>query len=236
MNTYKLFASLMFFIITSSFSQNPSDYFSKADIFFKTYVSNGKVDYSKIKSNPESLNALVAMAEEISVSKNNSKTYQAFYINVYNISVIKGIIDNYPLKSPLEKPGFFDKMKYRVSGESLTLNDIENNKLRAEFNDARFHFVLVCGAIGCPPLINTAYLPDTLENQLQKQTKTALNNPNFIKVNANKVQLSEIFKWYKEDFVQEGNEINFINGFRKHKIESKVKISYYSYNWNLNQQ
>jgi hypothetical protein len=41
---------------------------------------------------------------------------------------------------------------------------------------------LVCGAIGCPPLINEAYLPNTLEAQLETQTKIALNE-NFIKVN-----------------------------------------------------
>lgn len=64
--------------------------------------------------------------------------------------------------------------------------------------------MLVCGAIGCPPIINAAYKPETLENQLQQQTKKALNNPNFIKVEGKTVLVSEIFKWYKEDFVKKG--------------------------------
>ena len=33
---------------------------------------------------------------------------------------------------------------------------MENKKLRGIYNDPRFHFVLVCGAVSCPPIINLA--------------------------------------------------------------------------------
>ena len=233
---YKLIILSLFASLNFGFAQSTSEFFKAADAFFKANVSNGKVAYSKIHKNTDALNKLVTLAETVSVSKNDAKTYQAFWINAYNISVIKGIIDNYPLKSPLDKKGFFDATKYKIAGESITLNSIENKKLRAQFGDARFHFVLVCGAIGCPPLINKAYLPNTLEAQLQKQTEIALNNANFIKVKKNKVELSEIFKWYKEDFVKQGTEIDYINTFRTEKISPKSKLSYYAYNWNLNKQ
>lgn len=226
----------LFLGINFGFSQHSSNFFNEANTFFKSYVSSGHVAYEKISVNPAELNNLVSLIEQTSISINDPKAYQAFYINAYNILVIKGIIDHYPLKSPLDKSGFFDKTKYKVARESITLNDIENKKLRAQFNDARFHFVLVCGALGCPPLIASAYLPNTLEEQLQKQTEIALNNQDFIKVKNNKVELSEIFKWYKDDFVQNGSEIEFINIFRTDKINLKSKVSYYPYNWNLNQQ
>ena len=222
--------------INFGFSQHSSGFFNEANTFFKSYVASGRVDYQKIIANPVELNKLVSLIEQTSISINDPKAYQAFYINAYNILVIKGIIDHYPIKSPLDKSGFFDKTEYNVAGESITLNAIENKKLRAQFNDARFHFVLVCGVLGCPPLIASAYLPDNLEELLQKQTEIALNNPDFIKVKNNKVELSEIFKWYKEDFVKNGSEIEYINRFRTDKINLKSKISYYSYNWNLNQQ
>lgn len=222
--------------INLSFSQNTETFFKSVNSFFSTHVSDGKVDYNQIKSNPNDLNELVDLIGAISVLNTDKNTQQAFYINAYNVLVIKGVIDDYPIKSPLDKSGFFDKITYKVSGKSITLNDIENKKLRAQFSDARFHFVLVCGAIGCPPLINQAYLPNTIDEQLQRQTVIALNDPNFIKVKKNKVLVSEIFKWYKEDFVKENDEIEFINTFRKTKIQSDAKVSYYPYNWSLNQQ
>ena len=149
--------------------------------------------------------------------------------------MIKGIVDNYPIKSPLDKKGFFDKTKYELGGTKITLNDIENKKLRAQFGDARVHFVLVCGAIGCPPLIGKAYTASNLEKLLEQQTIKALNNSSFIKVSEKKVALSEIFKWYKEDFVKGGqSEIDFLNTYRKEKVSQDAKVIYYPYDWRLN--
>jgi hypothetical protein len=217
-------------------AQNVSDFFSKADTFFAEYVKNGKVAYKTIKENPSSLNELVDLANSISVSKSDKNTYQAFWINGYNLSVIKGVVANYPIKSPLDKAGFFDKTKYDIGGKSITLNDIENKLLRGNFpKEARFHFVLVCAGLGCPPIISNAYLPNTLESQLQKQTEIALNNPSFIKVKGKKVQLSQLFEWYKSDFTQGGkSQIDYVNQYRKEKIDSGAKIGYYPYDWTLN--
>jgi hypothetical protein len=218
-------------------AQNVSNFFSKADTFFSTYVKNGKVNYKAVKENTTLLNELIDLANGLSVTETDKNTYQAFWINGYNLSVIKGIVDNYPIKSPLDKPGFFDKTKYNIGGKSITLNDIENKLLRGNFpKEARFHFVLVCAGLGCPPIISNAYMPNTLDAQLQKQTKIALNNPNFIKVKGNKVQLSQLFEWYKGDFTQDGkSQIDFVNQYRNEKIDSGAKVGYYSYNWALNE-
>jgi len=228
---------LIILSFNTTIGQDLNTFFTKSNTFFKTHVANGKVAYDNIHANPEDLNALLDIAKAISVPVSDAKNYQAFWINAYNVSVIKGIIDNYPIKSPLNKSGFFDKITYDLGGKSITLNDIEHKLLRAKFNDARFHFVLVCGALGCPPLIDKAYLPDTLDTQLEKQTRLAVNG-SFIKVNAKKkrVQGSEILKWYKEDFVRDGSEIDFLNAYRTEKIPKGSKLSYFPYNWNINKQ
>lgn len=230
------------FLLTTTIqvnSQNTEVFFQKATMFFKSNVSNGKVAYANIHKNPTELNELLNLAKLIKVNKANKNEYQAFWINTYNLTVIKGIVDNYPTNSPLSIPGFFDKKEYELGGVKTTLNNIEHKLLRAVFNDARFHFVLVCGAIGCPPLINEAYLPNTVENQLEKQTKLALNGTYFITVNTKKKRVigSEILKWYKEDFTINGtSEIDFINKYRTEKIPSKFKLTYSTYNWDLNKQ
>ncbi|MEL6812021.1 MAG: DUF547 domain-containing protein [Bacteroidota bacterium] len=223
------------FSFADGHAQSPEDFFAKTDVFLKAHVSGGKVDYKGIHQNQATLDELLSIAENISVSTSEAKTYQAFWINAYNLAVIKGIIDNYPIKSPLDKKGFFDKTKYNLGGTSITLNDIENKKLRAKFEDARFHFVLVCGAQGCPPLIAKAYTAGNLEGLLEQQTIKALNNSSFIRVSGKKVAFSEIFKWYKEDFVKGGQtEIDFLNKYRKEKVPNDAKVTYYSYDWRLN--
>jgi len=230
--------ALLLVITLSSVQMNAQDtasFFTNADTFFKAYVKNGLVNYAAVKANPQALDKLLENAASISVSKSDAATYQAFWINAYNLAVIKGIIKKYPVKQPLSIKGFFDKNTYLLGGSKITLNDIENKKLRAVFPDEpRFHFVLVCAGLGCPPIINEAYTPAKLKEQLQRQTTIAVNNPNFIKVSGKKVQISQIFEWYKEDFIRKGTEIDFLNKYRKEAIPSNAKLSYYPYDWTLN--
>lgn len=230
-----LIVSLFISLITTA--QTTAEFYKGVDAFLGTHVKNGKVDYAAIKKDPTHLKALIEHTNSIKVSKSNAKDYQAFWINAYNLHVIDGLVSNYPTKSPLDNKGFFDKTKRSVSGEKLTLNDIENKKLRAQFNDARFHFVLVCGAIGCPPLISNAYKPSSLEKQLETQTKKAINNPSFIKVKGNKLSVSQIFEWYKEDFNQKGSTtVSFINSYLNTPVSGNAKVSFYDYNWSINKQ
>jgi hypothetical protein len=217
-------------------AQGVKDFFSNTDSFLKSTVENGRVDYAGIKNTPETLNALVAAAQEIRVEKTDAANYQAFWINAYNIFVINSVVKNYPLKSPLHVPGFFDKIKHKVGGENITLNDIENKLLRANFpEEARFHFVLVCAGLGCPPIIPAAYMPATLDAQLEKQTVKALNDNNFIRLKKKKAQISQIFEWYSGDFTQNGASlVDYINTYRTEKLPEDSKVSYYPYDWTLN--
>ncbi len=236
MKKHLLYVALLFMGITSA--QDLETFFSKTDIFLETHVKNGKVDYEAIHKDQSTLDEILSIAKDISIETSDTNNYQAFWINAYNIATIKGIIDYYPTKSPLDNKGFFDKTKYSLGGKHITLNDIENKLLRAKFKDARFHFVLVCGAVGCPPLINKAYLPNMLNSQLDTQTKKALNG-NFLKVNTKKktVEVSEIMKWYKEDFTIDGmTEIDFINKYRTEQVPDNYKLGYFTYNWSLNKQ
>jgi hypothetical protein len=216
----------------ASFAQE-NIFFDKTDAFLKKHVSENKVDYAAIKKNPTELDEIIKIIATYELTKDEN-TNKAFLINAYNLLVIKGVSVKFPVKSPLDIPGFFDKITYTISSKKVTLNDIENKMLRAKYDDARLHFVLVCGANGCPPILPEAYLPKTLDAKLDQQTTKALNNPNFIKVTGDKIQLSQLFEWYKEDF--KNKEIEFINSFRENKLNPKSKFSYYPYDWSLNKK
>jgi hypothetical protein len=218
------------------YAQSTASFFKKADLVFNAHVKGNKVDYKAIFENPELLNVALQEAKDISISSINSKTYQAFWINTYNLLVIKGIVDAYPIMSPLEVNGFFDTSTYSVGGKKVTLNDIENKLLREKFpNEPRFHFVLVCGALSCPPIIDHAYSPNFLDKQLQEQTVKAINNPKFLRVNETSVAFSQIMEWYNEDFTKNDQTlIEFSNAYRKEKIALDAKVSFYPYDWTLN--
>ena len=231
------FSLLSIFII--SHATKLETFFNDTDAFMKKYVKNGLVNYSAVKANKTDIQNLVTQIETMSVGKSANARAEAFYINSYNVLVINAIAKQYPVKSPMDIDGFFDKKKHKIADEYLTLNDIENIKLRKEYSDARLHFVLVCAAKGCPKITNFAYEPDKLDAQLETQTKKALNDPNFIRVKTSSklVLISEIFKWYKDDFISTNNHqdfITFLNKYRSEKISNALKVDFYPYNWQLN--
>lgn len=213
--------------------------FDKTDALLSKVVANGLVDYNSLQQNHSTeLSKLTRLiANTSSAELQDPSIRKAFYINAYNILTLQSVVENLPLNSPQDVGGFFDRQKHSVAGEDITLNDLENKKIRDEFGDARIHFVLVCAAKGCPILIPEAYRPETLDKQLEIQTRAALNDPLHVEVNtaAKEVKISELFKWYKEDFVTDNQTaLDYINGFRNRAIPTDYSVGYKTYNWALN--
>ena len=119
MKKYLLFLAILFICYLPA--QNLQTFFKDTDAFFKTYVKNGKVDYKSIKKDTAELDHLLSLAEDIKVDVKKENYYKAFWINSYNLLTIKGIIDHYPIKSPLDVKGFFDTVKYSIADESPSL-------------------------------------------------------------------------------------------------------------------
>lgn len=232
----KLLLALVVLVYTAANAQisNFTEFFDRTDAFVSEYVSFGRVDYKNIDASElDALMKFVASADYESVELNTKK---AFLINAYNLVVINQIVENYPINSPMVVGGFFEVNKYNVGGEEMTLNHLENNIMRKKYPDPRYHFVLVCGAIDCPPIDNKAFRPETLEDHLDSRTASALNNEGFVYEEDGKVYLSQIFEWYGTDFGKNTSGVlEYINGFRVTPFESS-KVEYYEYDWTLNEQ
>ncbi|MDQ3290694.1 MAG: DUF547 domain-containing protein [Bacteroidota bacterium] len=232
--------ALLIFICSTSFAQNVLPALTdEADAFLKKYVTEGKVAYAAIKNDEKSIQSLTNKISTINLQGVPDNSKKAFYINAYNLLVIQAVVKLYPLKSVMDKPGFFDKTLHVVAGEKLTLNDLEKKKLLQPYQDARLHFALACAAVSCPPLASYAYTPDGLNAQLDSRTKQAINNPAFIKVNTpnRQVLISKIFDWYKTDFTKDNQTVlSFLNNYRTDKIPSNYQVGYYEYDWRLNNQ
>ena len=231
---YLIPLTIILFFNVGQAQEIDSKFFNQVDDFLRANVKNGLVDYGALTSDTQ-LTQLINTVSTADVNNLDAATTQAFYINAYNLNVINNIVKNYPLTSVMEVNGFFDKAKVKVANASMTLNELEKEKLLKVYKDSRFHFVLVCGALGCPPITNFAYTPEKLESQLEQQTRIALNNTDFIRANTTQVLLSQIFKWYSSDFGSTpDNILKFINKYRETPIPASAKIKHYNYDWKLN--
>ena len=222
-------------ISISAFGQ--VNFFDDADQFFGRYIKGKGVLYQDIKENPQQMESLIAYVEANGTLNVESDADKALLMNGYNLAVIRGIVEEYPVSSPQRIAAFFDTKRITIAGRNLSLNDLEKEILLKQTEDPRLHFALVCGAKGCPRIINKAYRPEVLDQQLDEQTRIALNDESFIQVDdqARTVKLSQIFEWYRGEFLQKrGSVLPFINRYRDQNIRPDSRITYYTYDWALN--
>jgi len=226
---------VLIFISGTAWGQGNSmnDHLDRVDIFFEKHVKDGFVDYRAIDQEQSGIRQLVKDLATIAPLESQKK---AFWINAYNILVIYSVIQSYPTNSVMDDDNFFSKEEHTVSGKKLSLDQLEKELLFEYYPDARLHFVLVCGAVSCPPLYSGAFRPENLEQQLAERTAKAINSDAFIRIdNKNKrVGLSRIFEWYSADFGGKVNFLSYINRYRKVKIPSQYTTYYYDYIWMLN--
>ncbi|MFK7758006.1 MAG: DUF547 domain-containing protein [Flavobacteriales bacterium] len=204
--------------------------------FYSEVVKNGLVDYDLALQRETQLNEIVTAIGTADISSLTRNEQQAFYINAYNVLVVKGILNNYPLNSPLDAAGFYKTVPYSIIGNSWTLDYLENEVLRKEFMDARIHFALVCGALGCPRIRAMAYTGNNLDAQLDEQSSLAMNNGWFVYENSQEqtVYASQIFDWFADDFGGKSNITTYINLFRTKPFNTDYKVKFYDYDWRLN--
>lgn len=239
---------LLFFLITMmlsapfAYSQKVDSlklFFKLSDYYLKRHVYNGLVNYKYTADNFGEMDLLHQTLGKVDLTSATVSEKKAFYINAYNILVIYQVAKSYPLNKPSDKEGFFDNIYHNVAGERMTLNELEKVRMIQAYKDPRFHFVLACAAMSCPKLHNQAYMPENVEKLLDERTRVSINDANFIRLKeeAGNVEISKIFEWYAEDFTSGGQQVlGFINRYRDQEIPSSYSVSYYTYDWLLNER
>lgn len=233
----KAFSTLV--LISALLSLKAGDFNGNLNIFLQKHVKNGLVNYSKISQQESELESLMKLMAEKNLSDLSKMEKKTFFINSYNLCVINQVISNWPVENPLHIDGFFKTTKFNIAGTLMTLDHLENEILRKQFPDARLHFVLVCGAKGCPPIANYAFKASSLNAQMNERTTFAMNKADFIRVDEEKqiVKISEIFYWFEGDFTRKYKSfLEFINQYRTEKIPVFYKVEKYLYDWSINKQ
>jgi hypothetical protein len=133
----------------------------------------------------------------------------ALWINLYNAAVVNTVLAAYPVKSVQDidtSLGLFSSGPWKakavtVSGKALSLDEIEHGIVRPHWKDARVHYVLNCGAVGCPNLRAEAYDAHRIDVQLEEQARIYVNHPRGVSFNlSGGLVVSKIYAWFCDDF------------------------------------
>lgn len=218
----------------------------------QTYVNDqGRVDYGRWQAAAaQDLDQWLTSVNQVDWSALPRESAIAFLINLYNALTIQQVLQKYPLDSIrptfwgipnwLAFLRFFSKPVYRLRGRSLSLNVIEHDWLRQQWDEPRIHFALVCAAVGCPLLRSGAYWPESLNAQLEADAHRFINHPAKVRYDAASQTLfcSQIFKWYKADFLTVADSTAaYINRYLTDgQVPLPAQIAYLPYSWQLNQR
>jgi hypothetical protein len=232
------------------------------DDLLTVHVSSGWVDYRALRRERPKLQAYLGTLGDLpreSFEDFSPSEQLALLINAYNAFTLELILEHYPVRSIRDIPGAWDRLRWRLVGQEVTLNEIEHEWIREFYGDARVHCALVCASRSCPRLLNGAYEGDHLNAQLDRASRAFVRDDalNRLDRDSSRLHISKIFEWYRHDFVArwgrspvpQGSEassahravVGFIRDYLPedeagYLRDHPVKIAYNEYDWRLNER
>lgn len=218
-----------------------------------------RVDYQLLTAKPEFFDRYLEQLSKVDQPTFDSWSQPeqlSFLINAYNAFTLELIRSNYKAFSNGKANSIRDLGTwftsswelefYMLLGEQRTLDWLEHEVIRPNYAEPRIHAALVCAAISCPPLQNSAYTAAKLDQQLENQMTLFLNDPANNRYDADEqtLYLSSIFKWYGDDFLQSGRNQSLHDVAQRYmnnqaldeavQAKTNVAIRFLDYDWKLN--
>ncbi len=216
------------------------------------------VDYQALKAEPDNLDQYLEQlsgVEKSSFDNWNKDQQLAFLINAYNAFTLKLIVDHYPVDSIKDTGSFWQspwkKRFFTLLGEDMHLDQVEHEIIRepGAYNEPRIHFAVNCASIGCPALRTEPFTADQLEQQLEDSAERFLRDETRNRYRDGQLEVSSIFKWYREDFERGWQGIDSLNQFflryadslglseteKEQLRQGAVDYRFLDYDWALNE-
>ncbi len=218
-----------------------------------------RVSYAGFAADRAALDAVLASwstVPQVTFNGWSRAEQMAFLINAYNGFTISLVLSRYPQLKSIKDVGSlvqsaWKKKFFTLLGEQRHLDWIEHEQLRPRYADWRLHAAMVCASIGCPALLPEAYTAQRLGAQLDDGFSRFMADRTRNRLVDGKLQVSAIFKWFKQDFEKDypgGSGIKQQRDvFAKYaslladapadqeKIRTNtVEITYLDYDWSLN--
>lgn len=218
------------------------------DNLLKKYVASGNkngihstlVDYDSLCKDLEFKKVVKTLEKLPSFDTLLPEEQLAFWINAYNVLILKVITSNPDIQSLNDINTVFSNIWKKKVGlicrRRYSPDEIEHAIIRKQFRDPRAHFALSCGTLSSPDLSANAYRGKLLDDQLNDSVRRFLSNPTKgMVIRKKEILLSRIFKWYMVDFNSDLASWLAEKGVLPLNRGSG-DIGFLEYDWSLNKQ
>lgn len=232
------------------------------DTLVKRHVSwlpdnrQSRVDYAAFKADRKALRQVLDTLSAVSQQTFDGWTgpqQMAFLVNAYNAYTVELILTKYPDLKSIKDLGWllqspWKKEFFTLLGEQRHLDWIEHERLRPVYKDYRVHGAVNCASIGCPALRDEAFVAARLDAQLDDGMRRFLADRTRNRIRDGRLEVSMIFKWFREDFEQGQFGIRRLEDlFARHaqalsddptwvaRLQARaLPIEFLDYDWSLN--
>jgi len=222
------------------------------DQLLKKHVdTDGRVNYRAWHQSVADRNSLKSYLANLSNANPDLPSSRAailsYWINAYNAVTIDAILQVYPtttIRNHTSETGGYNIWKnpsFTAGNKRVSLEDIEHKILR-KMGEPRIHFAIVCASVGCPRLLNEAYVPDRLADQLVTNTRDFFGRQQNLQVSGNVLRLSKIISWFGTDFApSQQQQVQVLSKYFPQSAQQVAAsgnygVDFLEYDWNLNTQ
>lgn len=230
------------------------DYSLWQALLSKHYNPARGMNYKALKAHDAAtLEQLQQRMAQVDVGSLSKKEQLAYWINLYNISTVAVVVGGYPVDSirdlstdPIVRLNVFKKDSVQTRQGKMSLDAVENEKIRAGFHDPRIHFAINCAAVSCPPIRPEPFVGARVDEQLDDQARKFLNGPHGVRLEKDGSDLvlhvTKILDWFADDFEKwGGGRIAFLRKYlppdKQKRIDAargNVELEFDDYDWKLN--
>ncbi len=223
-----------------------------SDLLERYVVEDRWVDYDAWRASTEDRVALQEYIDDLVATDIFALDHDAqiaSWINLYNALTVDLILDHEPVDSIKDLGSLmtspWEPVLVTVNGRELSLNDIEHEILRKDFEEPRIHFALNCASVSCPPLAAREYTAENLDSLLDEVASRALHDVAWFDPSgcdgaygSGSLRLTKLFDWFSDDFGGEDGVRAFIQRYRPELkfqlLNTGCSLVYMDYDWNLN--
>lgn len=201
--------------------------FDKYAQLLKQFAKENSVDYEGLKKSPllkESMREIAHISPEKMI---DDKERLSYWLNVYNLIVIKEICDRFPIKDIQTLGNDPTRRKFTVGGEKLSMQAVKIDKIEPMFNDnfPEEIFLMCGGAIGNPSILDHPVSPETMDKDMKESAYRWIIEPTNAAFDRYKdtFDIGPYLQWHEHLFDKRyGSAIDFVISFLNDEAQEKI--------------
>lgn len=188
--------------------------------------------------------SLEFLSQELPISSFSEKEQLAYWLNLYNVTVLEQLTQLYPIKriedEITDDDSFFNKKLLNISGHNISLNYIHHEILLKKFGKNKdVMYGLYQGNIGSPNIRREAYTAKQVIWQLEANATEFINsNRGVFKGKKNRLRVSRFYEQNKSLFPNFKEDLSkqllyYATGPIRYAIEDASSIKTDIENWSI---